>query len=100
MPAVAKAKKISKEKTGIARYYSEMLVFRDLKILLGIMVAIFTVLFSFIIITYTARNLTWVAMAGLIVPLGCLFMLVPESEIWIYRPWQSKAERHEKHFMD
>lgn len=61
--------------------------------------------FFFLTYSILARHLVtpeavWQVVALPIVGMGVLLALLPATEDWVYRPWQSRARQYEKHQID
>ena len=63
--------------------------------------ALYTLLLFFAILAIVMRDIhiakPWLLTALPIFGLGLLTVLIPASEIWEYKPWQTKARQYERH---
>jgi hypothetical protein len=60
--------------------------------------AAFIVMVLLVAFTWRSPNATWLSMSLPIIGTGLIVTLIPITEDWAYRPWQSSARQYEKHF--
>jgi len=97
----SKARKQNATKDGDqSQYYTRLLVYRARQLSLGMMVLLFTVIFTSMIFTDLLNEKHWLAIAAPLVLLGLVFLLFPATEAWEYKAWQTKTEQIERHFLD
>ncbi|MBP6219122.1 MAG: hypothetical protein KA436_11100 [Oligoflexales bacterium] len=91
------SKKSAKEN---ARFYSYILIDKTqswgLKLLLFFMYPVFLFFMAKILVS----GQSWQAYFVPILFCGILISIYPLTESWIYRPWQAKARKHERHYLD
>lgn len=77
-------------------YDSRVIIYRSRQLALLVFVLIATAGFTLIIAQGTINNLGFWAIGAPICLFGGLFILVPPTEVWEYKPWQSKARQVEQ----
>lgn len=82
------------------RFYTQLIVYRNRQWGIAFFVALATVVFGYFIAKDMFGGKSWVAIGTPLSLLGLLFLLIPPTEEWEYRPWQAKAQQYEKHFLD
>ncbi len=75
---------------------SKLLIYRSRQILLMSCVFAMTIVFSIILVKNLKDNYPWYALAIPFMGMGLLFLFVPLTEEWEYKPWQSKPRRVEQ----
>lgn len=49
-----------------------------------------------VFMTRRHADLSWQAMSLPLIAIGLLLSLIPQSETWLYRPWQNSPRQYEK----
>lgn len=80
-------------------FYVKLIISKQRRRLLmfGLSMA-FAVMVFLVAFTWRSPNATWLAMSLPIIGTGLIVTLIPITEDWAYRPWQSSARQYEKHF--
>lgn len=93
--------KANKNKDDRSKYYSYLLVNQTRKA--GFLI-ITTVIFILMIMVIGEHILhgkkSWVYAAASLTLLGVPVMLYSPIEHWVYKPWQAKAQKYERHYKD
>jgi hypothetical protein len=79
-----------------SEFYSKIIVYRSRRMFLGLMVLSMTILFTVILVKNSGNGYAWHVFALPFSALGLCFLLVPMTEEWEYKPWQSKARKIEQ----
>lgn len=65
---------------------------------------VFLVIYGFTIFTIAqllmSKNQSWLYSCIPIILLGTPLMFYPPIEEWVYKPWQSKPQKYERHYRD
>ena len=94
---MAKNNLSEKEKRG-ARYYSKLLIYRGRQISLAITVVVFIALFTIVLFQGMINKKSWLIFVVPVTIAGFVFVLIPPTEEWEYKSWQSTAEKQEQIF--
>ena len=89
------------KKNKDSEYYSYLLINKTKRA--GFYI-IFIVIYGFTIFTITqlvnAPHQSWIYAGIPIIFLGIPLMFYPPIEEWVYKPWQSKPQKYERHYRD
>ncbi len=81
-------------------YYSHIVINKTKR---AAFIMVYTIFYSFTIF-FIARTLlnhtSWLFAAVPITLLGIPMSFFPPVEEWVYRPWQTKAQKYERHYKD
>jgi hypothetical protein len=75
---------------------TRLIIHRSRQIFLLVMVIVVAFVFALMIIGNNRNDFPWYVLVLPISGVGLLFLLIPMTEIWEYKPWQSKARRIEQ----
>ncbi|RZA23249.1 MAG: hypothetical protein EOP10_13285 [Proteobacteria bacterium] len=79
-----------------SEFYSKIIIYRSRQIFLGLMMFAMTAFFAFILVKNYDSGYPWYVLALPFSALGLAFLIVPMTEEWEYKPWQSKPRRIEQ----
>ena len=94
---MAKNKDTVKERNG-AEYYSKLLIYRARQISLTITVIGFTAFFTIMLFQGLINKKSWLVFIVPVSLCGFTMVLIPTTEEWEYKHWQSTAEKQEQIF--
>ena len=94
---MAKNKDNLKERSG-AEYYSKLIIYRGRQISLAITVAGFIAFFTIMIFQGMISKKSWLVLMIPVAICGITLVLIPSTEEWEYKHWQSTAEKQEQIF--
>lgn len=97
---MAKEKKNDVKKTGESPYYTRLLVSRQRRVTLGIIMIVYFALFASLLFQNISADVPWMIMAVPIIIAGSLFIFFPATEEWEYKPWQNKQQKQERLFFN
>jgi hypothetical protein len=80
--------------------YAKLLIYPARKATLNALVIGLFLVFTSMIFKNMQIQGDWRIIAVPIGLLGLLFCLLPDTEEWEYKPWQSSAQQYERHFKD
>ena len=92
---------VKKKNADRLRFYSHLLVNHTRKA--GFMIisaAIFTLMVMVIGEHIIHGEKSWLYAAASITLLGIPIMIYAPIEHWVYKPWQAKAQKYERHYRD
>ena len=75
---------------------TKLMIHRARKVVLGAIVLVATVVFSFLIRQGLVSDSHWLVYGLPLLVMGLAFILYPRTEYWLYEPWQSKPRRIEQ----
>ncbi len=75
---------------------SKILIYKSRRILLTIAVIVMTLVFTWILLKNDKNGYHWFVLAIIFTALGLLFLFIPMTEHWEYKPWQGKPRRVEQ----
>lgn len=87
----------AKDAKAAGEYYTQLRVFPARRKLLGIASAGFYTFCFSLLVTSMVTKAPWMVTALPVVIAGLAFCLVPPTEDWAYKPWQSNTRQYEKH---
>lgn len=100
-------KQMRKERTATSKpevpedhYFSKILISKPKRatLIVALLAAFF--FFSTMIFADQIHGGNWIYLLGPVAFIGFLITLIPLSEEWSYKPWQSFAQKYERHFSD
>ncbi|NRA43369.1 MAG: hypothetical protein HRU09_00260 [Oligoflexales bacterium] len=95
------AKNKSQLNKELAKYYSHLLINKTKRAGFSfIFIAVYVVMVMVIANHVMEQDKSWVYTAVPVVLLGIPLMLYPPVEQWVYKPWQAKAQKYERHYRD
>lgn len=77
-------------------YDSRLLIYRSRKVALMILVLVLWVVFAMSLAQAQKIDRSWLTLILPFTGLGLLLIPFPATEVWEYRPWQTKARRNEQ----
>lgn len=96
---LAKMQKDRSVRADPSDFYVKLVISKQRRRLLMVgLSAAFVVMVFLVALTWRSPNATWLAMSLPIIGTGLIVTLIPITEDWAYRPWQSSARQYEKHF--
>jgi hypothetical protein len=78
------------------QFDTRLLIYRTRQIFLGIVVCLMTVCFAFFIRAGMEKGSHWIIIGLPLCAFACLLILIPPTEAWEYRPWQSQPKQVEQ----
>lgn len=87
----------AKPLTASEELYSRIFVFPHIRRRLALACVVFFVVALNIVLRDYGKGGSWIFTALPLTAIGLLMTLLPPSETWEYRPWQSKPRQYEKH---
>lgn len=75
---------------------SKIIIYRSRQIFLLFSVLAMTILFTLMLLRNSDNGYAWYILALPFSGLGLLFLTIPMTEEWQYKPWQSKPRRVEQ----
>lgn len=75
---------------------TKLIIYRSRQVFLILSVIAATGIFLLMIQANDRNQFPWFTIAMPIIGVGLLFLLIPNTEEWQYRPWQSKARQVEQ----
>lgn len=75
---------------------SKIIIYRSRQIFLLFSVLAMTILFTLMLLRNSDNGYAWYILALPFSGLGLLFLAIPMTEDWQYKPWQSKPRRVEQ----
>lgn len=97
---MAKSQKSNTANSNESVFYTRLLVSRQRKVTLGIIMAVYFVLFASLLYKNIIADVPWMVMAVPIIVAGSLFVFFPATEEWEYKPWQNKQQKQERLFLN
>lgn len=97
MKAEAKAKEPPKPPKPPGDYYTQLRVYPARRKFLALAFSAFYVFCFSLLVTAMVTKAPWMVTAMPVVIAGLIFCLVPATEDWTYKPWQSNTRQYEKH---
>ena len=94
---MAKNNQEGKERSG-AEYYSKLLIYRARQISLAITVSGFIAFFTIMLFQGMINKKSWLVFVVPVSICGFTMVLIPSTEEWEYKHWQSTAEKQEQIF--
>lgn len=82
------------------KYYSHLIINRNLKWGFFGFIAFFFSLFTFIIGRNAFNNAGWIGILAPILLFSIPIILYPMIEDWEYQPWQVMAQKYERHLRE
>lgn len=76
---------------------SQIIISRSRQLALLLLVILATIGFTIIIAHGNLNNIGWWVIGAPLCLFGGLFILVPPTENWEYKPWQGKPRKVEQH---
>lgn len=98
-----KEEQASKKATNLTDakgYYSRLLIYKHKRRAMWAFLGVFFVIFMWMLYHYIPSGRHWMSVAIPITILGIVVALYPPTEEWDYNPWQTRAQRYERHFID
>lgn len=75
---------------------TRLIIHRSRQVFLLVMVIIVAFVFALMIIGNNRNDFPWYTLVLPVSGVGLLFLVIPMTEIWEYKPWQAKARRIEQ----
>lgn len=92
------AKKNSKNQGSDSdTYYSRLIVTRHKRSQLITYVFVAFCMFAFLIFNNESQDRSWLFILTPVLGIGGVMLLIPTSEQWEYKPWQSQPRQIERH---
>ncbi len=81
-------------------FYVKARIYMARRIGLLLLVGLLTFTISLLISSNSSVDGDWRTIAVPIILLGAMALLFPQTEDWVYRPWQAAAQQVERHYYD
>lgn len=75
---------------------SKLIIYRSRRLFLGISALAMTLVFATILFQNEHNGYAWYVLALPFISIGLLFLFVPMTEKWEYKPWQGKPRKIEQ----
>ncbi len=75
---------------------TKLIIYRARQIFILVNVILAFVIFTLMILANQKAGLQWYTVAVPITGVGLLFLTIPKTEEWQYKPWQSKPRQIEQ----